>query len=87
MSIRTKSRLFIPLLALSVTLATVASTQAQDRRDSPSMGTSATLQVTFGTNPHWVGVRGTRVREIRQSDRSDYDMFRYGGNYYAYAHH
>jgi len=66
--------LWIPMIALSLTFATAAVVHAQD----------ASLSVTFGHTPHWVGVRGTRVREIRTSDRPDYDMFSYGGSYYAY---
>jgi hypothetical protein len=62
----------------------VGSAHAQNRNYRGSDGTSATLQVNFGTTPHWTSVRGTRVREIRQADRPGYDMFRYGGHYYAY---
>ena len=81
---RSKTNLLLPLVVLGLTFAMAASVQAQDRHYQGSGGTSATLQVTFGTAPHWTGVRGTRVREIRQSERPDYDMFRYGGRYYAY---
>lgn len=75
MNVRSKSRILIPLLALGMTLATVASVRADTR---------ASLQINFGTKPHWVAVPGTSVREIRQGDRTDYDMFRYGRSYYAY---
>ncbi len=74
----------LPLIALTLALALPASVHAQNRHDQGSDGTPANLQVTFGSAPHWVGVPGTRVREIRQADRPDYDMFRYGGRYYAY---
>jgi len=77
MTIRPKTRLLFPLLVLSMTLAMAASVHAQG-------GASATLQVTFGTTPHWTGVPGTKVKEIRQAERPGYDMFRYGGKYYAY---
>jgi hypothetical protein len=70
-----------PILALSMTLALAASAGAQTYQSS---GPSASLDVTFGHSPHWVGVPGTRVREIRTADRPDYDMFNYGGSYYAY---
>jgi hypothetical protein len=66
--------LWIPMIAISLTFGSAAVVHAQD----------ASLSVTFGHSPHWVGVRGTRVREIRTSDRPDYDMFSYGGSYYAY---
>jgi hypothetical protein len=84
MTIHPKKHLLVPLLALSMTLAVAAWVSAQDRHDQG--GTSVTLQINFGTAPHWEAVRGTRVRVIRQGDRTDYDMFRYGRYYYAYNH-
>ena len=74
MTIRPKKLLLYPLLAVSMTLAMAATAHAQ----------SASLQVNFGTTPHWTVVRGTRVEEIPASERPGYDMFRYGGTYYAY---
>lgn len=82
--IRPKTHLLLPLLAMSMALGMAALVHAQDRHYQGSDNTSMTLQVTFGTTPHWMGVPGTRVREIRQAERPDYDMFRYGRNYYAY---
>jgi len=73
---RSRIQILLPLLAMSLTLGMIGSAQAQDA--------SANFQVTFGSRPHWTSVQGTRVQEIRQADRPDYDMFRYGGNYYAY---
>ena len=67
-----------------MTLATAASAQAQNRQYSS--GTSARLEISFGTQPHWVAVPGTRVRSISQRDRTSYDMFRYDRYYYAYNH-
>jgi hypothetical protein len=58
--------------------------QWQDRPYQGSGGGSATLQINFGTTPRWMGIRGTRVRMIRQGQRPDYDMFQYGGSYYVY---
>ena len=85
MSIHTKRHLLLPLLVLSLTLAMTAVVHAQDRHYQGSdNNTSATLQITFGSTPHWTGIRGTHVREIRQGERPDYDMFRYGGSYYVY---
>ena len=75
MRVPSKSSILISLLALSMTLATAAAVRADTR---------ASLQINFGSKPHWVGVPGTSVRVIRQSDRTDYDMFRYGNRYYAY---
>ena len=69
--------LLLPLLALCLTFAGsgVASSQTS---------TSASLQISFGTAPHWVSVGGTGVRRIRDNEGPGYDMFRYGGSYYAY---
>ena len=79
MTIRSKRHLLLPLLVLGLTLAVAAAVPGQG-----SAATAASFQVSFGTAPHWTGIPGTRVREIRQSDRPDYDMFQYGGRYYAY---
>ncbi len=84
MTIRPTRHLLLPLLALGMTLAMVASAHAQSGYPRTG-GTSATLQITFGSTPHWTSVRGTRVQQIRQGERPDYDMFRYGGTYYVYS--
>jgi hypothetical protein len=81
---RTKRRLLVPLVALSMTLAMAASANAQDRQYQGSRGTDVSLQITFGSKPHWVGIPGSQVSQIREGDRTDYDMFRYGRKYYAY---
>ena len=49
-----------------------------------SGGAVGTLQVSFGSAPHWVSISGTRVEEMPQAERPDYDMFRIDGSYYAY---
>ena len=71
--------LLLPLLAMSVTLAAAGAAQAQN-------GPPASIQVNFGSAPHWTTVEGTRVREISVAERPAYDMFRYGGQYYVYDH-
>jgi hypothetical protein len=77
MTIRSaKKLLFLPLLALSMTLATTVPAQAQ--------GTSGSLQISFGNTPRWTGIPGSRVRVIRERERPNYDMFQYGGSYYVY---
>jgi hypothetical protein len=68
--------LLLPLLALSVAVSTASPAQAS--------GTDVSLQINFGSRPHWESVRGTNVQVIRLRDRSDYDMFHYGRFYYAY---
>jgi len=83
MTIRAKTHLLFPLLALGMTVATAASVRAQGYNQGSS-GTSVSLRVTFGTAPHWTSISGTRVEEIRQGERPGYDMFRCGGSYYAY---
>ncbi len=72
------------LLASSLTFAIVTSVRAQEGRPTGSTGLSATLQVRFGTTPHWSSVDGTRVERLPDAERPGYDMFRYDGNYYAY---
>ena len=84
MMIHRRAHRLVPLLALSVTLAVAASVQAQERHDQGSGGPSVSLQINFGTAPHWEGIRGTRVQAIRREDRTDYDMFHYGSYYYVY---
>ena len=54
------------------------------RPNQGSGGTSMSLQVSFGSRPRWVGIQGTRVEEIPLAQRPGYDVFRYGGSYYAY---
>jgi hypothetical protein len=81
---RSKKHLLLPLLALGVTIAMATSAQAQDRNYNGAQRPALSLQITFGSAPHWDAVRGTNVRYIRRGDHSDYDMFRYGRNYYTY---
>jgi len=66
------------LLALGMTLVIAATASAQNRL-------SADLQVDLGSTPRWTSVRGTHVKEVRSGQRPAYDMFRYGGRYYAYS--
>ena len=73
MTHRSKYSLLLPLLALCLTLAV------------PSQAaTSASLQISFGNAPHWTGIQGTLVSEMRDGERPGYDVFRYGGMYYAF---
>jgi len=81
---RSKKHLLLPLLAVGMTIAMAASAQAQDRQYNGSTRPALSLQISFGSAPHWDNVRGTNVMEIRRGERSDYDMFRYGRSYYAY---
>ena len=74
----TRTRVWIPLLALALTTGLAATVRA----DYDNSGTS--FQVSIGTRPHWRHVRGTRVMEVYGTDRPDYDMFRYGNRYYVY---
>lgn len=85
MNVRTKSRLVAPLLAMSLVLVLAAPASAQTRRYQKS-SPGISLQINFGSTPHWSRVPGTQVREIRQGDRTEYDVFQYGRRYYAYNH-
>ncbi len=71
---RSRKLLVAPLMAMCMTLAMAASVGAAD----------VSLNINFGKAPRWQNVPGTSIREIRQGDRTDYDMFRYGRTYYAY---
>jgi hypothetical protein len=75
MNIRSKMHVLGPLLALGMTLGIATPVHA---------GPNPYLQINFGRSPHWVSVPGTQVREIRQGERTNYDMFQYGRSYYAY---
>ena len=69
-----KNSFLTPMLALSMTFAIASTVQAQ----------SASLQINFGSQPHWTSVTGTQVQVIRQDERPDYDMFHYNNRYYVY---
>jgi hypothetical protein len=84
MNVPSKSRLLAPLLAMGMALVLVASASAQDRQYTRSQSSGVSLQINFGSTPHWSRVPGTQVRMIRQGDRTDYDIFQYGRSYYAY---
>jgi len=56
-----------------------------DRDYRGSSASSATFEVTFGRQPRWSWVDGTRVQIIPYSERPDYDLFRVNGYYYVYA--
>lgn len=84
MMIRPKTHLLVPLLALGLTVGVIATAHADDRYSTRSSGTSASIQINFGSSPRWTNVPGTPVRRIHEGDRTDYDIFRYGHSYYAY---
>jgi penicillin-binding protein 2A len=44
-----------------------------------------TLSVSFGSTPQWTYVPNTRVEQVAIAQRPSYDVFRYGGSYYAYS--
>lgn len=66
-------------IVLTLALGTIVGVATLARAD-----VAATFQVTFGKSPHWVGVQGTKVKEIRQGERPDYDIFKCGGRYYVH---
>jgi len=72
-----KSHLLLPLLALCVAFAVAPAIPAHG-------ATSASLQISFGSAPHWTNAGVTGVRRIHDGEGPGYDMFTYGGNYYAY---
>ncbi|MEO5618785.1 MAG: hypothetical protein ABIS67_13540 [Candidatus Eisenbacteria bacterium] len=40
--------------------------------------------VAFSITPRWEVIPGTRVSWVRQQERPNYDLFRYGSRYYIY---
>jgi hypothetical protein len=77
MSHRTSRYLLLPLLALCLTFAASSAVRAQSHM-------SGNLQINFGSQPSWEPVSGTRVLVMNSPGRPDYDVYRYGGRYYAY---
>ena len=77
MSHHSSRYLLLPLLALCMSFAASAPARAES-------SVSGSVQINFGTQPHWVGIHDTHVLEIRAAERPDYDVYRYGGVYYAY---
>ena len=77
MTRHTIKQLLLPMLALCMTVALAATAPAQAQ-------TSASLQINFGSTPHWTSSGVTGVRRIHEGEGPGYDMFRYGGYYYAY---
>src|ERR1043165_6333625 len=73
-----------PMLALTMTFPVAGAVQAQPGYDRSSTIVSGSLQINFGSQPHWTSVNGTQVQIIRQDERPDYDMFRYNNRYYVY---
>jgi hypothetical protein len=63
------------LAALGLTLAVATPALAQN---------SYRINVDLQSRPALRHVRGTRVYEANGQDRPNYDMFRYGRNYYVY---
>jgi hypothetical protein len=95
MRMNSNSPLMRSLLVLSMTVALAATVHAQgtydqgryDRRTNNNNNNSnvgGSIQITFASPPRWIGVPGTRVRQIQLAQSPDYDMFRYGGVYYVY---
>jgi hypothetical protein len=81
---RSASFPLLPLLALGLACAFAAPARAQDHTYLKTGATSTSLQVNFGITPHWTAVAGTQVEELPANERQDYDLFRFGGTYYAY---
>jgi hypothetical protein len=82
MNIRSARHLLLTLVVAGATLASAAS--AQPWQEKRATGTSSTLRVDFGRSLHWTSIPGTRVEELPMSERPRYDVFRYGGSYYAF---
>jgi hypothetical protein len=53
-------------------------------RNGDWMDGDGSFRARFRSAPRWTYVRGTRVMDLRSGERPDYDLFRYGGSYYAF---
>jgi len=85
MNFRRVTSALLAVLTLGMTLALAAPAQPQDRRDYGTRGgTTATLRINLGSGLLWTSIQGTHVEEIPMNERQGYDVFRYGGRYYAY---
>jgi hypothetical protein len=84
MIVRPRLSSLLPLPGLCFILALAPAARADNPHDRGPDGASVSIQISFGTAPHWVAVRGTHVKEIREGERPDYDMFCTGGKYYVY---
>jgi len=85
MNFRRVTSALLAVLTLGMTLALAAPAQQQDRRDYGTRGgTTATLRINLGSGLLWTSIQGTHVEEIPMNERQGYDVFRYGGRYYAY---
>ncbi len=85
MNVSQKRILLLALLALGLALAMVTPARADEHRRQESSGDFSSLQVVFSVAPHWVGIRGTNVWEIRSGERPDYDMYRCRDSYYVFS--
>lgn len=78
------------LLSIATAMATGAAAGADDRYSNDvnaGVRVNANVQaprLTFSHPPQWRQVSGTPVYMVHDEDRPDFDMFRYGGNYYLY---
>lgn len=58
--------------------------RSYDRDRDYDRGQPMTFRIDLRHRPRFVPVRGSSVMVIASQDRSDYDMFKYRGNYYVY---
>ncbi len=74
-----RSRSLVAALGLTAVLALPALADIHVTTTAPAPPT-----ITFTTEPPVVAVPNSRVYVVRQDVRPDYDMFRYGNNWYVY---
>ena len=74
------TRLLLTLMAFTV-LPVRASEVLRTRT---SVAAPAPPRIAFRTSPHWVTIPGTTVYRVRDDERPNYDMLRYGSQYYIY---
>lgn len=83
MKARSASKLPFPVFALGVIALLSGAITIAAVKDSQA-GIHLAPQVTFSTSPVWETIPGTNVSWVREQQRPNYDLFRYGSKYYIY---
>lgn len=85
MKVRSTMQFLVMVLVLGATALVFEPVLPVGGHDSQA-GTRAPAPplITFSSSPHWVTIPGTRVVRLSDSERPDYDVFRYGSRYYLY---
>jgi hypothetical protein len=85
MKARSTTRFLLTALVLGVTALVTEPDSAAGGDGSRAWNRVPTAPaVTFRSTPGWEMIPGTGVAWVREHERPDYDLFRYGSRYYIY---